>query len=447
MNMERRDLPYHNQAEEWRIAMLENHMNGDPANYEDPRFIDPLDSSLEEVWSEITDRIKELDMLTVPAMSELWNDQDLPQPIRDRALLVALGSWKVMKLLGFESMHSTMGGDRFQVGNNSAIYGEEEAQNEYKNTMMQILETQHVSGLELLSQSSYLSWLMSFYANKDIDEETFEQMLGTVDIREAQQFRADSGPNWMFYEFDELQSSRFPLLNDIFMGFYGKNKKLQTWALGKLEKWLVHRIDEDEPESSPEWLDWADDRYTFRLCSWLLDSKPQTINSASRDLMIQHFGWEVIRNQSRDPYWSDKLSLEDGLRLQIEVDDPKEKLAIIEYTVRRNALLRQAQLERGDKPVYSRRDLPEPADQEWKIEILEATLEQIDSDSDFAELLRIEIDIGKQAIAKDMTGQEEVRIRNEARNAKRKAKQKQATVEREIAKTALAEALAKARKS
>lgn len=432
--MNREDLPHYEQVEKWNEALISNRLNDDPANYPEPSLLDPLEPELEETWSTIASSIQELGGLTVPAMMELWANIELHPAIRDRALLVAIGAWPVKKALGFESMRSTFGGDGFKV--------DEKTKDEYQDKVRKIIDAQHNEGLELFDQRTYLRSLLTYFQGNKMDATTFEDYLMSVNIRKAQPKYCEYGPGFVFYAFDELEYSRFPLLTDIFIGMYGNEKKHMTlfnWAYDKLEQWLEHRVDPNAPPSSPEWFDWVDDfddRHTYKLCNWLLvhteDSKGH-VNERSRELMIQYFGWEILYTGSHMlAYGHDKLTLGEGIEIAESLTDETEKSKLLEYVLLRNQKLRD---EPEESAQWNRRLEPYAAVRDVEVNFLKSALKNMSHDNPITELIKQELTCSDEAIKEKAASRQKMldehaanqRVRDEKAATERARKQKAAS--------------------
>lgn len=440
--MERSDIPDAIQADKLRAGMLEEHMHGDPEDYENPRFLDPLEPELEEAWQQIADSIRQKGSSTIPAMSKIWNDTSLHEAIRDRALIVARGSYKAAGLLGFETIRGSFGGDKFKVN--------DDLEDEFDNWHLEAIGRQHTTGVEILNPYGYLAWSISFFRKGIIDQNQFEEYLQMVDIRKAQPNFGDA-PQWALesprFEGNRLEYDRFPLLADIFFGFYGKDKKLQDWAQDKLSHWLAHKLDPSTPSSSPEWLDWEDGNQAFWLSNWLLH-KDKIKDLTVRKGMIEVFGWSILHPDAKwnGIYARTRLTLQEGLDISLNTQDPDEKLGIIEHVLLLNQK-RRSIVEEGKGDRLSERDWPQTLDRKYYLDILESLLISTDPESDLASMIKTELKHTREQIEKLENEKAERDRKNEAKDMKREEKSQAEQAKRTKAGETLASALAKARKS
>lgn len=401
--MERKDLPNILVVEKLREMQLAEHMRGDYRDYSEPRLIDPLHPKLEKAWSVIVQSVIDTDVLTVPAMGRVWADTELPQPIRDRSLLAAYGAWPVRRYLGFESQRSTFGG-------RNSFGLPEHLRPEYDETLRLATDRQHQTGIEILSQASYLYRVLGYFKGGQIDSAKLDDYLGTIDIQEVHSGSIFEGalPRWIFDSYGEyLDYSRPPLLSEILVGIYGSDKKLQKWAFAKLDQVLQRQLDPTLPEVSPEWLGWVDETKMFQMCNWLLlqDKLPPKDKPHFRDLMLKRWGWEILLHDL-EVYPSRKLTLKEGLGIYETLDDDAERLSILEHVLRLNKQRREKAAD--GEPIYDSRKVPEVVFYNRHLKILEDTLVRVPQRGETAKMIRAEVRAAKKERARQNAEQKKL---------------------------------------
>lgn len=199
------------------------------------RFLDLLEPSFEEQWSELLEGASGSQITLDEFALTLWNDESFPAVIRDRAMLMLIGKQYIGKWKGSHNMGYLFSGFRLNL-----VRGNEE---KFKQWFDEALDYGDIINDRVLLNLSYV-----YFTNGDWDQDRFERTLEGLDYKRVQPVRQDP---WDDYELDP---HRLPFIDDILNNVTvdKANVKMKEWAKEKYDLYTKNFIVSEE--NLPSWL-------------------------------------------------------------------------------------------------------------------------------------------------------------------------------------------------
>ncbi|HTB48801.1 MAG TPA: hypothetical protein VK712_01830 [Verrucomicrobiae bacterium] len=266
-----------------------------PVPFERARFLDPLEADKEQLWQELIVTLKDTDACTNEQLIPIWVDEAMPQVIRDRAMLVALGAW--LPHYGEERESWTWNGLGLSTSTNitrhAEVYPGFQAQR-FADWLLEASAYQQATGKEMDT------WMFGEVSLYNLSIDLYE--LGCYSDEQLELLIASVSPNSRLVEFasdDEYFEERvasvkagdeFPVLADGLSPFacLPFESRFRQWCLKQLALWEQHR--DDDRSELPEWLRHVDDTQERALYVQIARDL-----RSHESLSVQYLDWNVVR--------------------------------------------------------------------------------------------------------------------------------------------------------
>lgn len=233
--------------------IIESKLQSETAPIEQARFLDRVDPIYEERWEDLCEIVP--DQYTVnTVMVDIWNDEDMPQIFRDRAMLIIGGRHEEYGLTPNNII------DHIYPFNLPRL-------NSFRFDLMKpwirdvaVYQQEKDSEDRLFSDSILFHWTAFLYNRGSLDGQELEEYIDLLDSNNVRPHCLKGGDDLWMPSVVLSKKDSFPVLAGVLRNdsVYKNDSKIKRWAVDKLKDWVecqdINTDCQDKRSKLPKWL-------------------------------------------------------------------------------------------------------------------------------------------------------------------------------------------------
>lgn len=262
------------------------------------RFLDQLDPEIEEFWQELLTTARETEQTNESLMVAIWQNDEIPQALQDRAMLVAMRSKPIQEHFGIKSLRTSMGFQaRLDQLQNPAIVPSFDT-DRFADWFLDGLDYQDSKQRGIFTGTQMKDWSLDLLAEGLIDDDKVDDIFNRLYM--STQFVGDpvytgTGEVRLTPAAEVLYEIFYPPDYGMFGGQREPSIFEQAWAYEKIMTWFMHKIDPTE-ERIPAWLKGIPHDSMRGICSALTHEIRGTDSETWSHFLpvFEMMGWESV---------------------------------------------------------------------------------------------------------------------------------------------------------